>query len=119
LAIDKGYTELIKYLLTEHEIDDNIKVAALDAAIVKGNLEMVKVLVECGCDIHADDNVALKHAIYLGNVNIVKYFISCGFKNKIIKTILSNVEHVIMNGLDEFNENHIEIVNFLKSLQKN
>jgi ankyrin repeat protein len=43
-----------------------------------GHLEIVKYLVECGADIHAQDNFVLRTSSRKGHLKIVKFLIASG-----------------------------------------
>lgn len=46
--------------------------------IVKENLELIKMFIDFGADVHYRDDSALRWAAYLGNLDIIKYLISQG-----------------------------------------
>ena len=51
---------------------------ALQYAARYGKLEIVKLLIEHGADIHADDDYALGKAAEFGHLEIVKFLFECG-----------------------------------------
>ena len=74
-ATEKGDLELIKYLV-EQGADIHAKNdCALRLASYSGNIEIVKYLVEQGAEIHAKNNNALRWASENNHLNVVKYFL--------------------------------------------
>ena len=74
-ASEKGQLEVVKYLV---EIGVDIDNDALVRASQNGHLAVVKYLVEQGADIHADDDVALLWASEEGHLDVVKYLVDQG-----------------------------------------
>ena len=105
---------------------------ALIASSENGNLEIVKVLIQSGADIHAQDDKALSLSSLSGHLEIVKYLIENGadihrsaalFMSS-IRGHLEVVKYLIQNGADihAYNDEalvisskngHLEIVKYL------
>ena len=78
---------------------------ALCSASENGHLEVVKLLIEKGADVHADDDLALCRASNYGHLEVVKFLIKKG----------ANV-HADDDGALRwaFENGHLEVVEFLK-----
>ncbi|EAY01499.1 hypothetical protein TVAG_107580 [Trichomonas vaginalis G3] len=87
------------------------------AACEKGNLKLVKSLIECGCDKEANDNnygnTPLIWASGNGNLEVVKYLISIG-ANKEARDKDGNAPLSWASGY-----NHLEVVKYLISIGSN
>jgi ankyrin repeat protein len=60
--------KFLERIKREQNIDD-----VLFVICANGNLELVKLLLEHGADVHADDDRALRNAYYFDHLEIVKY----------------------------------------------
>ena len=84
-ACRDGNLEIIKYLLTSHELKENVDIhAENDWGFVwscrNGNLEVVKYLLTSAeltehVDIHAKDDLGFRSACYEGRLEVIKYLI--------------------------------------------
>lgn len=73
IACEKGNISLLK-LLIETGVDVNAdNEFALRKSAEKDNVEMIKCLVENGADIHADNDCALRTSVNNGHLSAVKY----------------------------------------------
>ena len=73
----KGQLDIVKHLI-ENGADIHVNNdRALRCAINNNHLDVVKHLVECGADIHACNDQALRWASSNGHLDIVKYLIEC------------------------------------------
>ena len=75
-AIDKGYLEIVVYLI-ERNKNANSSIV-LRRAIQSSNLDIVKYLIENGADIHAYSDLPLRLAAKYGNLDIIKFIIKYG-----------------------------------------
>jgi len=77
-AAEKGNLELIKKLV-EQGVDVHARDdAALRWAAESGHLDVVKYLVEQGANVHAGDDLALRWAAGNGHLDVVKYLVEQG-----------------------------------------
>ena len=76
-ASRKGRLEVIKLLL-EAGADVNANNNLALGASRKGHLEVVKVLLEAGADVHAEDDYALRRASRNGNLEVVRCLLDAG-----------------------------------------
>jgi len=74
-ASDKGYLEVVKYLVKKGADVTARNNCALRWASDKGYLEVVKYLVKKGADVTARDNCALRWASNNGYLEVVKYLV--------------------------------------------
>ena len=75
-----GFTDVVKYLILERNVDPNIPgfYSVLDIAILKNHLDIVKFLIECGkCDLSNSRFARL--ALDYHKYNIIDFFIQKGF----------------------------------------
>jgi ankyrin repeat protein len=98
---------------SEQKVNNNINITykndlALREAALKGNLNMVKSLIEEGADIHAGNDRALKWAAMAGHLDVVKLLVEEG----------ANI-HAESNAALRWAENkgHLDVVEYLKSLE--
>ena len=73
IAAEKGNLEVVKFLVEEGVDVHTYDDCALCGAAEKGHLEVVKFLVAKGADVHARDNYALRWAADKGHLEIVKF----------------------------------------------
>ena len=71
-AVESGKLSVVKYLIEEQGVTDNLDNAIIIAAL-DGNLEIIKYLVEKGGDIHFNNDAALHNAEKQEYDNIVRY----------------------------------------------
>lgn len=69
LAAVYGQAEVVEYFLQQGLISHR----ALTEAAAAGHLSVVKLLVQAGYDIRANNQLALSQAIYRGHIDIVRY----------------------------------------------
>ena len=76
-AAEKGYFEIVKYLIEECNCDPHLCLEhALRRAVRNGHFEIVKYLIETHhCDPHVESEDALRWAVENGHLKIVKYLI--------------------------------------------
>jgi len=74
-ACREGNLEEVKRLVGK---SSHLYNEALSCAVIQGDLETVKHLIEEGADIHVQDDAALKWAVIYGYADIVKYLIEKG-----------------------------------------
>jgi ankyrin repeat protein len=101
LSALKGHFDIVTYLLPKllnTNYDNTLKTAAWN-----WHLDIVKLLVEQGTDIHAQDDYALKWSASNGHLNVVKYLVEQG-SNIYIKNYYP-FSASISNG-------HLSIVNY-------
>ena len=74
-ACERGYLELVKVLV---ENGANIHNKALRKACENGNLHIVQFLVEKGVDIHAQQDLALREAAKRNHFQLVEFLLQSG-----------------------------------------
>ena len=77
-ASKKGNLPLVKYLVDTGDYINIEYNRALKYASQKGKLSVVKYLVEIGADVTAEDNIALQSASENGHLIVVKYLVEHG-----------------------------------------
>ena len=76
-ACYRGYFDIVKYLISEGANINSIDNSALFIASLGNQTNIVKYLIENGADVHVDDN-ALLIACEKGNLDIVKILVESG-----------------------------------------
>lgn len=98
-VIDYQFIELLKSLL-----DNNNKNRILIAAANNGMIEVVKLLISEGADIHAIDDISLRWAIDSGHLKVVELLINEG------ANIHANYNEALISAVEN---GHLEIVKLL------
>lgn len=76
LASGKGQIDVVKLLLDKGADPKAVNSRALVAAVNNGHIEIVKLLLEKGADPKAEDSLALKAALYHGHMEIAKLLLA-------------------------------------------
>lgn len=103
--------QVIKELIENNKVDvsSNNSIALVCAAI-KGNLEIIKMLVENGADIHVNCDYILRNSISNGFIEVIKYLVEKQ----------ANFEHCVTYGVHVFPdiEDNIkkEMFNYIESI---
>jgi len=105
----EGLVILVEVLKeTDFELKDKNK--ALFWFSRRGNLEIVKCLVENGANVNAGDDYALYEAASCGHLEVVKYLVSKG----------SNIRSHRCQALKRAERNnHVEVVKYLEEVLRN
>jgi len=106
-ACEKGNLKVIKFLIEEGANVNVERRRALIISVRLGNLKIVKYLVKNGADFHADNEKALITAIKENHLEIVKYLIDQGANFK-------KYEYLIEKAL--LKNNLVSIDEFFKSI---
>ena len=76
LGAEKGYFEIVKYLIETHCDPHVNSEEPLQWAVINGHFEIVKYLIEvCNCDTHVNEELPLQWAAEYGHLEVVKYLI--------------------------------------------
>lgn len=106
----RGNLEVLKYLVENGADIHAAKDSALSSAAFNGHLEIVKYLVEHGADIHSEHNRALRWAAERGYLEIVNYLVEHG------ANIHAKNDYALRKA-EKYG--HTEVVEYLKEVIKN
>lgn len=104
IAVKVGAVEVVRHLL---ECGLKVTHYSVEWSVAHGYLDILKSLIEHGCDISFEDNLPFIRACYSGHLNIVKYLVGLGVDIKARNH--QGIGWAARRG-------HIEIVEYLSKL---
>nr|WBF70235.1 ankyrin repeat protein [Megavirus caiporensis] len=112
-AIKCGYLAIVKKIVKDKydvNVCSNKLNEQLKDAVLKGDLDQVKELVENGADINIDNNIAIKNASSNGFLDIVEYLVKNG------ANIHADNDYAVRHALTN---NHLNVAEYLVSVGAN
>ena len=107
-SISETELSLLKHAIEQiSKYDKFAKDYALRISSMKGNLEAMKLLIECGANIHVGENFPLRNSVFHKRLKIVKYLISKGadvhaVNNEIFQTACENNDLEMIEYLEKY-----------------